>query len=116
MAVMDPSGGLLAEAPHSQRDMTLFSALGNNVLLHAKETMAETKTGTPRTVHLEGTEGDILVACSHGLTSDGTADPAESLHFHLVILMRADGNVGKAKILARRSLTALTAALTPSVS
>ncbi len=95
-AVMAPSGELLAQAPRSQRDMAVLAALANNVLLHAKDTMAGTRTGSARTVHVEGTAGDILVACSGGLTDNETGS-SDLLHFHLVILMRADGNVGKAR-------------------
>ncbi len=104
-AVFSPAGQLLL-ACGGDPQLEAVGLLANGLLQEAKTAAYAIGGGRGQQVHLAGDKAHVLVGCLNEGTDPLRSQPGRA-HFHLVVILGADADVGAARERMAASLRAL---------
>jgi len=103
VAVFTEGGELLEEICPGKIDTHSIGIYSNNVLLNAQKATDDMGVGRGNYVTIDAPKAKILVRC-YNESTDFAASAEGKVHFHLVVILEADGNTGMAKLMLEKAV------------
>lgn len=96
-AVFSPQGEMIDGVTREGLDINSVGLLANNALLNAQKATDQMGIGRGNLMQIRAQQGIVVMRCYNEAT-DFSATKTGKAHFHLVVVMEPDGNVGMANM------------------
>jgi len=96
-AVFSPQGEMIDGVTRDGLDINSVGLLANNALLNAQKATDQMGIGRGNLMQIRAQQGIVLMRCYNEAT-DFAATNTGKAHFHMVVVMEPEGNVGMANM------------------
>lgn len=103
-AVYSPTGDMLESITNANIDIKTVGAFANNALLNAQKATDQMGVGRGNLMQVRAPQATVIMRCLNEAT-DFAATAAGKAHFHTVVVMSPEGNMGMAVMMLDRAVS-----------